>query len=137
MNKKKKNSLTLLEIMIVIFLIGLIGSVIGVNMKGSLDEGRAFKSKQGANQIRDILLLEIAKGKSADFVVEHCATLLENSGMIKDIKKALKDGWGQPYKISANGNADIRVTSDKLSEFKRKKREKLPDDPNNEDNEEG
>ena len=41
---QKKRALTLLEIMIVIVLIGIIGSVIGVNMKGSLDAGKAFKS---------------------------------------------------------------------------------------------
>jgi type II secretory pathway pseudopilin PulG len=133
MKKKKKHPLTLLEIMIVVFLIGLIGSVIGVNMKGSLDEGRAFKSEQGANQIRDILLLEIAKGKSADYVVKNCAALLENSGMIKSVEKALKDGWGQPYHISANGNSDITVSSEKLTDYKRKKRAKLPDAENEEE----
>ena len=71
MNKqRKKRSLTLLEIMIVIFLIGLIGSVIGYNVKGSLDEGRAFRSEQGACQIRDILLLEVAKGYPLDQVLQ-------------------------------------------------------------------
>ena len=50
--KKKQYALTLIEIMIVIVLIGLIGSVIGANMKGSLDEGKAFKTKyaHGADQ---------------------------------------------------------------------------------------
>ncbi len=54
--------MTLLEIMIVIVLIGLIGSVIGFNMKGSLDEGRAFKTRQAQEQIQDILMLEVARG---------------------------------------------------------------------------
>ena len=36
MNRLKKKALTLIEIMIVIALIGIIGGVVGVNMKKSL-----------------------------------------------------------------------------------------------------
>ena len=59
--RRKKRTLTLMEIMIVIVLIGLIGSVIGINMKGSLDKGRAFKTKEAIRQIDDIFSLEIAQ----------------------------------------------------------------------------
>ena len=52
----KKRSVTLLEMMIVITLIGLIASVIGYNMKGSLDRGKAFKTEESQKQIKDILL---------------------------------------------------------------------------------
>lgn len=122
--KIKKRALTLLEIMIVIFLIGLIGSVIGYNMKGSLDEGRAFKTEQGAAQIRDILLLEVAKGKSRDDVMNHPERYLANSGMVKDVKKILKDGWGKEYEIVPNGKTDIKIISTALQEHKQKKRQK-------------
>ena len=124
--KQKKRPLTLLEIMIVIFLIGLIGSVVGYNVKGSLDEGRAFRSEQGAAQIRDLLLLEVAKGYSVDQVVESHEGFLEASGVVRDVKKLLKDGWGQPYVIVANRNrTDIKVTSEKLKAFQDKKKAKL------------
>ena len=127
MNKKqKKRPLTLLEIMIVIFLIGLIGSVIGYNVKGSLDEGRSFRSEQGAAQIHDILLLEVAKGNSIDNVISHKEAYLESSGLVKDVKKMLKDGWGEPYEIVANRyNTDILVKSNKLKAYQLKKKAKL------------
>ena len=124
--KYKKYSLTLLEIMIVIFLIGLIGGVVGYNMKGSLNEGRAFRSEQGAEQIRDILLLEVAKGVSIEQVIANKEKFLEASGLVKDVKKLLKDGWGEPFEIkSARGGSDIIVRSAKLKAFQDKKKEKL------------
>ena len=124
--RTKKQTLTLLEIMIVIFLIGLIGSVVGYNVKGSLDEGRAFRTEQGASQIRDILLLEVAKGTPMDNVVQKKEAYLAASGMVKDVKKLLKDGWGEPYEITPNRSyTDISVKSAKLKAYKDKKKAAL------------
>ena len=63
--KKKQRPMTLLEIMIVIFIIGIIGSVIGYNMKGSLEEGKAFKTQEGIKQLYEIFHLEMAKGTAS------------------------------------------------------------------------
>ncbi len=122
---KKRYSLTLLEIMIVIFLIGLIGSVIGYNMKGSLDQGRAFKTEKAAEQIHDILLMEVAKGVSIDDVVKNTEGYLAHSGLVKDPKKLLKDGWGQPFEISIVRGTDIKVFSDRYNKYKTAKKSKL------------
>jgi general secretion pathway protein G len=121
LSMRRKNPITLLEIMIVIFLIGLIGSVIGYNMKGSLDEGKAFKTEQGAVQIRDVLLLEIAKGTPRDTVLDNPAVYLKKSGLVKDAQKMMKDGWGEPYQFVAKGNSDIKIYSEKLEKYKQQK----------------
>ncbi len=118
--KRKKQPLTLLEIMIVIFLIGLIGSVIGYNMKGSLDEGRYFKSDQSAKQIRSLLLLELAKGVSMDAIIAAPGDHLKNAGIVKNTEKLLKDGWGNPFTVTSNGD-DIKVTTAKLEDYRIKK----------------
>lgn len=126
MKCKKKHSLTLLEIMIVIFLIGLIGSVIGYNVKGSLDEGKAFRSEKGAEQIKDILLLEVAKGHSIQSVIDNKELFLEESGLVKDVKKLLNDGWGMPYTIAiSRSGTDILVKSERLIAYKKKKNDKI------------
>lgn len=122
--KRKKRALTLLEIMIVIVLIGLIGSVIGVNMKGSMDEGRAFKTRQAQEQIADILMLETARGTSLDEVVAQKEIYLENSGLVKDVKSLLKDGWGQPFDVKVDHD-QIVVHSDRLNVYELKKDGKL------------
>jgi hypothetical protein len=123
--KKKKYAITLLEIMIVIFLIGLIGSVVGYNVKGSMEEGKAFRSEQGAAQIEDILSLETSDGTSAELIAEDPESFLRRSGLCKDPVKMLKDGWGQPYEITAL-HGTIRVHSKKLERYKEKKQKAAP-----------
>lgn len=114
--------MTLLEIMIVIFLIGLIGSVIGYNVKGSLEEGKAFKTEQGAMQIQDILSLEASDGTPLEEIVARPAYYLKRSGLCKDYNKLLKDGWGKPYEITSNQKGTkIKVVSAALIAHKRKK----------------
>jgi type II secretory pathway pseudopilin PulG len=126
MNKKRKRPLTLLEIMIVIFLIGLIGSVIGYNMKGSLDEGKAFKTEQAMSQIHEILLLEVAKGATVDEVVGAPEHFLKRSMITRDPDALMKDGWGQKIKVSAKGNDDFYVSSQALADYKAKKNKIKP-----------
>jgi general secretion pathway protein G len=125
--RRKKRTLTLLEIMIVIVLIGLIGSVIGVNMKGSIDEGRAFKTEKAQEQIQDILMLEVARGTPIDDVIDKREEYLANSGLVKNPKKFLKDGWNEDFEVRVDGrsNETIIVSSAKLRQYKQRKREKL------------
>jgi len=125
LKKRSKKALTLLEIMIVIFLIGLIGSVVGYNMKGSLDEGKAFKTKQAMAQIHDILLLEIAKGVPTKDVLEKKEKYLQNSGLVKNVNDLLKDGWGKELDIKAKGLSDISIHSTSLTNYENKKRKAL------------
>ncbi len=125
--RRKKRTLTLLEIMIVIVLIGLIGSVIGVNMKGSLDKGKAFKTEQAQQQIYDILMLEVARGMPIEQVLANKETVLAESGLVKNPAQFLKDGWGVPFDISIDGrsNDTFIVSSPKFRAYEQKRREKL------------
>jgi general secretion pathway protein G len=124
MKKRKKRPLTLLEVMIVIFLIGLIGSVVGYNMKGSLDKGRVFKTEKAAEQIHDILMLEVAQGTSIDDVMQDPATYLAQSGMVKDPQEMLKDGWGEAFVFVKDGSSDFGVKSEKLNKYKTRQKQK-------------
>src|SRR4051812_19988650 len=101
-NMRKKRAITLLEIMIVILLIGLIGGVVSYNLKGTLDKGKAFASKEGSQKLEDILNLQLQQGpitaediindKSDDHTIAKTCVL--NSGLIstKQVDKFLKDG---------------------------------------------
>lgn len=125
MKLKKKHPMTLLEIMIVIFIIGIIGSVIGYNMKGSLEEGKAFKSKEGARQIYEVLTLEMAKGLTMEDVTSKTEEILKSSGMIKSAEDLLKDGWGVKYDIKATQSGDdIRIISGPYMNYLTKKNRK-------------
>ncbi|NGX36965.1 MAG: hypothetical protein K1000chlam2_00111 [Chlamydiae bacterium] len=126
MKKKRirRQAFTLLEIMVVIFLIGLIGSIIGYNMKGSIDEGKAFKSKQAKIRLQEILELELAKGASAIDIVEKTEAILEGSKIIKNPKNLVKDGWGEPFRIKVNAAKEVSVKSSRLKAYLRKQAEK-------------
>jgi len=111
MKKKQKRPITLIEIMIVILLIGLIGGVLAYNLKGSLDEGKAFKSEQGAQQVRNILLLEVAKGRiSIDSAVQNWKEVVRRSPLVGRAEDLIKDGWGEEYSVTLV-NDDIVVES--------------------------
>ncbi len=119
---KKKRALTLLEIMIVIALITLITGVIGYNMRDTLDRGRAFRTEQAIEQVRDMLLLCVSDGKRPRDMLESRTALvnaIKSVGMAKDPIKILQDGWGNPLVVefdSATG--DFLVTSQRLEEYR-------------------
>lgn len=132
--RRKKRSITLLEIMIAILIIGLIGGVLGYQMKGSLDEGKAFKSREGSSKLESILNLQIAfqdwdpsklESRKGSYVDEqYLKGCLESSGMIKDVSKMVVDGWGRPYNIKYQGQ-QIVVRSTSLEAYERAKKSKI------------
>lgn len=118
---QKKYAFTLLEIMIVIFLIGLIGSIVGYSMKGSLTEGKAFKTEQAIARITDLLELELARGATAQEINANVPGVLESQGVVKNVDSLLKDGWGKPMAVHVNTDGEVKVTSNNLNQFKAKK----------------
>jgi len=119
---RKKRALTLLEIMIVIFLITLITGVIGYNMKGSLDKGKAFRTEQAREQLHDMLLLGVSEGRKMDDVLSNPGTVLKEIGLARDPEGLLKDGWGENFIIAANRNKnDFIITSKNLEKYNAKK----------------
>ncbi len=86
--KKKKKAVTLIEIMIVIVLISLIGGALAFNMRGSMDQGRAFKTEQNINRAYDILMLEYAKGELVlKEIVELQKDILNKSPLVTEGRK--------------------------------------------------
>ncbi len=121
MKKKRKYSFTLLEIMIVIFLIGLIGSVIGYNMKGSLEKGKAFRTEQAMLQIEDSLTLALAEGKTTKEEIEDdLPRVLAKTGLFKKPNEIAKDGWGDQFAVTVDKDSNIEVYSEKYAGYVKK-----------------
>ena len=119
MKKIAVRSMTLLEIMIVIFLIGIIGSVLAVNMRGAMEKGRVFKTEQAIRQVRDVLLLEVAKRElSLSDVVKNPLQYLKESGLVRNPEDLIKDGWGEMLTIKVDKkNNDLSIFSKRLAEY--------------------
>ena len=119
-----KRTLTLLEIMIVIFLITLITGAIGYNMRGALDRGRAFRTNQAKEQLHDLLLICLASEEKGDAeaIAKKPAEYLKNSGLAKDPDHLIKDGWGKLFAIkTTKDKTDFEIKSDSLDSYNKKK----------------
>lgn len=120
----KRRYLTLIEIMIVIALIGLIGSVVAYNLKGSLNEGKAFKTAQAMEQINDILWLEVAQGdRTIDEVAQQWERVVEKSPLARKPSELCKDGWGQTFTVRAERD-EFRISSNRYEQYTAQKKTK-------------
>lgn len=119
MKKRKIRGFTIIEIMVVVFIIGLLASVIVPNLIGRTDEAKVIKAKQ------DIMVLENALEMyrldngfypSTDQGLEALVEKANIEPMPKIwrqggyIKKLQQDPWGRPYQYlnpGSHGEIDI------------------------------
>ncbi|MFZ4099227.1 MAG: type II secretion system protein [Chlamydiia bacterium] len=111
MAKRSRRALTLIEIMVVLFIIGLALSVLIPWMKGSLDEGKAFKTRQRARQMEQMLTMAAAQeGLSLEAIAQEPKKYLATTGMVKDATKFIVGGWGEELRAEVDGDR-LRVIS--------------------------
>ncbi len=127
-SKKKRHSITLLEIMIVVLLIGIIGGVLSYNLKGTLERGKVFRTEEGIKRLKEILDLEIERktttldkllGPNGHKEVDKC---VKASGLIAPNKIAdfLLDGWKEPYIYTRDKDKnkdELIITSARLDAY--------------------
>jgi general secretion pathway protein G len=119
---KKRRFITLVEMMIVMFLIAMITGVIAYNYTGSLEEGKAFKTKAGIEKIHTVLDLHLATHpEDRDHIDTRWREIVESSQLVKSPKELLKDGWGIEYSVSKDQNGDIEIKSEKYSQYQASK----------------
>lgn len=111
----KRRFVTLIEMMIVMFLIALITGVVAYNYRGSLDEGKAFKTKAGMDKLETILSLVMADDSSAN--ISDWKNMIENSPMVKNPNDLIYDGWGQEYQVTQDPDGRIIVHSSKYDAY--------------------
>lgn len=114
MYKFQKRFITLIEMMIVMFLIAMITGVIAVNYTGSLEEGKAFKTKNGIEKINTVVDLYLASNPGAEVNVPE---IVHGSPLVKNSKELLKDGWGQDYTFDTDTQGNVKVVSTKYNEY--------------------
>lgn len=105
--KAKKRAITLVEMMIVMFLIAMITGVIAYNYSGSLDEGKYFKTKTGMEKLHTILSMHRAAHPGDTITWQQ---MVNESPLVKDKKALLTDGWGKEYNVDFTDD-DVIITS--------------------------
>jgi type II secretory pathway pseudopilin PulG len=125
--KRKKRALTLLEIMIVIFLITLITGAIGYNMKGTLDRGRAFRTEQAKTQLHDLLLICLEEGSKGEDIAKSPAFHLKKYNLAKNSEKLVQDGWGTDFAIHyLQSKNDFKIDSPAYERYMKKINKAVP-----------
>jgi len=120
MKKKKRRFITLVEIMIVMFLIALIIGVLGYNYTGTLEDGKAFKTSRGIEKLETILSLKVAEDSTAfENIKENWKDYVRQSPLVQNPDALIKDGWGEEYEVDTE-NSTITITSKKYNEYKNK-----------------
>lgn len=124
-NKKKtlrRRFVTLIEMMIVMFLIALITGVVAYNYRGSLEEGKAFKTKTAIDKLSTILSLAIAENSEEDLSGGGWKDFIKRSPLVQDPDALIKDGWGHEYRVEYDGaNHTVVITSDSYNQYLQKK----------------
>lgn len=116
----KRRYVTLIEMMIVMFLIALITGVIAYNYRGSLEEGKAFKTKAGIEKLETILNLEIAKNPGLkQEVTSQWKEMIRHSPLVHDARALETDGWGEDYHVYLNDDGVVQVDSKRFDEYRR------------------
>lgn len=114
----RRRFVTLIEMMIVMFLIALITGVVAYNYRGTLEEGKAFKTKAGIEKLTNILSLGLAEDPSRDFSGDQWQEYVRHSPLVQNADALILDGWGSPYQVSIDNNHNIVVTSPKYDAYR-------------------
>lgn len=116
----KRRMITLIEIVIVMFLIAMITGVIAYNSIGTLEKGKAFKTEMGIERLTTILNLAAAEDPSvADNIEGKWETIVRQSPLVNKPSELIEDGWGEKYRVGLDENGNIQVSSRKYEEYKR------------------
>lgn len=119
--KQSKRCITLVEMMVVIFIIGLIVSVIGFRYQGGLEKGKAFKTETSIDKVETILNLQVAeKPQLLDNIEKDWKEIIRRDPLVKDPEALIKDGWGQDLEVELDENKGIHVRSENLENYKKK-----------------
>lgn len=116
--RKKRRYITLIEMMIVMFLIALIVGVLAYNYAGSLDEGKAFKTKMAIEKVSTILNLEAAKSPEFLHATSNWQEVVKASPLVKNPNDFIRDGWGEELQVEVHDNV-IYVYSKRFEDYKK------------------
>lgn len=115
--KAKKHYVTLIEMMIVMFLIALIIGVVGYNYRGTLEEGKAFKTRAAIDKVTTILNLAVAENPNLQNDIEsNWQGIVQRSPLVSDANALTHDGWGETYQVTVE-EGKITVRSRRLDEY--------------------
>ena len=113
---------TLIEMMIVMFLIAMIIGVVAYNYQGTLEEGKAFKTKAAKEKLETILTLAASENPDIrDSIETKWKDVIRTSPLVHNAKDLERDGWGEDYEVKMVDDR-IKVISKHYNQYIEKNR---------------
>jgi general secretion pathway protein G len=117
MYKTVKRQITLIEMMIVMFLIAMIIGVVAYNYQGTLSEGKAFKTKTAKEKLHTILTIMVSKDPTLlENLENNWRDVVSSSPLVQNPNNLIKDGWGNEFDVQVE-NGNIIITSERYEEY--------------------
>jgi len=105
--------------MIVMFLIAMIIGAVAYKYQGSLEEGKAFKTKIGIEKLNTILSLQLSEHPDLENDIRaKWRDLIRASPLVQNPNDLVKDGWGAEYEIRMV-DGQPQAYSQRYEEYKR------------------
>jgi len=121
--KKKRKNLTLIEMLVVIFLISIIASLVSYKIKDSLDYGRAFKTQQSKLQLQQVLDFSL-QDYSVSQLRESWQEVALKSWFGNGKNDITKDGWKRTFVVTFTGededNVEVHISSPRYEAYRQK-----------------
>lgn len=115
----KRLYVTLIEMMIVMFLIMLIVGVLAFNISGSLEKGKVFATQAGMKKVEQILNLATAEDPNLlDHLESNWKVIVQKSPLSDGSNSLIRDGWGNEYEVHVE-EGQIVVYSKKYDDYQR------------------
>ena len=114
--RKRRLSVTLIEMIIVMILIATITGALAFNYQKSLDRGRLFATKQRVERLKAILTLYFSEHPDELDTRRDWIGVIEESGLgPPKAEDLLKDDFGEMFTITLargnDGTVDVHVSS--------------------------
>ena len=112
---KRERGFTLVELLVVIAIIGLLASIVGINVVKSLKKARQVKAKAQIRIIADaVKMFKIDNARfpdSLEDLVAQPASAMNWDGPYLDENVVPPDPWGGPYNYTLDSYDSFTVTS--------------------------
>ncbi len=128
--QRRKRAITLIEMIVVMLLIAMITGALAYNYNSSLNEGKAFKTKEAITRIKTIIALALAENPDVteSDVLSRWKEYVHSSPLAGKSDDLIRDGWGQEFDVGIgtgdNGAQEIQVSSRRYEAYLQQKRAK-------------
>ena len=115
-----KRGFTLVELLVVVAILGILGSIAMQNVMGNIEKSRLTAAKMGVDNVKDAVATWMMRNNKST-PPSNLNVLIEEQGEDEAIlsggEGALQDPWGNEYKLETKGRKYVIISSGPDEQF--------------------